>query len=66
MHKTHSGRFEAALSYAFVGLSGLACLRYLLVVERLPNYQRVAAWLAEVPQARTRTSAFARLAPVAT
>ena len=47
MHKTHSGRLEAALSYAFVGLSGLACLRYLLVAERLPNYQRVAAWIAE-------------------
>ncbi len=47
MRRTHSGRLEAALSYAFVGLSGLACLRYLLVAERLPNYQRVMAWLAE-------------------
>jgi hypothetical protein len=47
MHNTLSGRFEAALSYAFVVLSGLACLRYLLVTERLPNYQRVAAWIAE-------------------
>ena len=47
MPKTHSERLEAALSYAFVGLSGLTCLRYLLVAERLPNYQRVAAWVAE-------------------
>jgi transposase len=30
------------------------------------NFLRVAAWLAETPQACTRTSAFARLAPVAT
>jgi hypothetical protein len=30
------------------------------------EFLRVAAWLAEAPQARTRTSAFARLAPVAT
>jgi transposase len=30
------------------------------------NLLRIAAWLAEVPQARSRTSAFARLAPVAT
>jgi hypothetical protein len=47
MHETDSRRLEAALSYAFVGLSGLACLRYLLVAERLPNYQRVVAWLAD-------------------
>ena len=47
MRKSLSGRVEAVLSYAFVGLSGLACLRYLLVAERIPNYQRVAAWIAE-------------------
>lgn len=47
MRKALSKRFEVALSYAFVGLSGLACLRYLLVAERLPNYQRIVAWLAE-------------------
>jgi transposase len=40
-------------------------LMHFLVAAAL-NLMRVAAWLAEVPQARTRTSAFARLAPVLT
>lgn len=40
-------------------------LMHFLVAAAL-NFMRVAAWLAEIPQARTRTSAFARLAPVAT
>jgi transposase len=40
-------------------------LMHFLVAAAL-NLMRVAAWLAEVPRARTRTSAFARLAPVAT
>jgi transposase len=40
-------------------------LMHFLVAAAL-NFLRVAAWLAEVPRARTRTSAFARLAPVAT
>lgn len=40
-------------------------LMHVLVAAAL-NFTRVAAWLAEVPQARTRTSAFARLALVAT
>ncbi len=40
-------------------------LMHILVAAAL-NFLRVAAWLAEVPHARTRTSAFARLAPVAT
>lgn len=41
------------------------CFMNRLVAAAL-NFIRVAAWLAEAPQARTRTSAFARLAPVAT
>jgi len=40
-------------------------LMHFLVAAAL-NLLHVAAWLAEVPRARTRTSAFARLAPVAT
>ncbi len=45
---------------------GLAKTRLMQVlVAAALNLLRVAAWLAEEPQARTRTSAFARLAPVA-
>jgi len=40
-------------------------LMHFLVAAAL-NLLRVAAWLAEAPQARTRTLAFVRLAPVAT
>jgi transposase len=43
---------------------GLAKTRLLhLLIGAAMNLVRVAAWLAEVPRARTRTSAFARLAP---
>jgi transposase len=46
---------------------GLAKTRLMhILVAAAINFLRVAAWLAEVPQARTRISAFARLAPVAT
>jgi len=38
-------------------------LLHLLIAAAL-NFIRVAAWLAETPHARTRQSAFARLAPV--
>ena len=48
----------------YIGLAKTR-LMHILVAAAL-NFLRVAAWLAEVPQARTRTSAFARLAPVAT
>jgi transposase len=37
-------------------------LLHLLIAAAL-NFLRVAAWLAETPRARTRQSAFARLAP---
>jgi transposase len=39
-------------------------LRHLLVATAL-NFMRVAAWLAEIPRARTRPSAFAALAAAA-
>jgi transposase len=37
-------------------------LLHLLIAAAL-NFIRVAAWLADTPRARTRQSAFARLAP---
>ncbi|MBP1466265.1 IS1182 family transposase [Candidatus Chloroploca sp. M-50] len=65
---------EGSLSQG-VRVSGMRQSRYIgylktrlmhFLVAAALNFIRVAAWLAEVPQARTRTSAFARLAPAAT
>jgi transposase len=65
---------EGSISQA-VRVSGMRQSRYIgylktrlmhFLVAAALNFLRVAAWLAEVPQARTRTSAFARLAPFAT
>ena len=48
----------------YIGYLKTRLMHFLLAAAL--NFLRVAAWLGEVPQARTRTSAFARLAPMAT
>ena len=45
----------------YVGLAKTKLLH--LLIGAAMNLVRIAAWLAEVPRARTRTSPFARLAP---
>jgi transposase len=48
----------------YIGLAKTRLMHFLVAAAL--NFLRVAAWLAEVPRAQTRSSAFARLAPLQT